>query len=190
MTDLTNHDGFVTKAGALSEHNDRQPEKGDFEIGVEDGEGYVELPIFEDGETQRFPTTVEAVEQYLDRREEHHPHPQLPDAVDREPDVEAPEEWDEGQAVNTGGGIFCRIWLKQTEHGIIEVIHGLPREDGIGINLYTNDKEWVGEIDTKYVGEMKQDEELQEHAKDLMERFNSGEFDRKVEELAEKHKTS
>jgi hypothetical protein len=62
--------------------------------------------------------------------------------------------------------------------------------DGVGINLYSTSGEWVGEIDSKYVGEMKQDEELQEHAVDLMERFNNDEFDEKTEELAEKHKAT
>jgi hypothetical protein len=185
MADLSDHNGFITKTSGFDDSMDIKPEKGDFEIGVENGEGYIEIPVFNDGETQRFPTSVEAVEQYLDRRNERHPHPTLPTSVDREPTVEAPEGWKNGEAIHTGGGIFCRLWKKETDYGTIEVGYGLPEQDGVTIGLYDDQGEWKGEIESRYLGEQKHDTDLQEHAVDLMKEFDQGKFDKKAKELAD-----
>ena len=119
---VTPPDEYTLQTSGFIEDNPKTPEKGDFEIGIRDGQGYIKLPAFPNGDIMEFPTTTEAVGQFAAERERRHPTPTLPDSVDRQPQVEAPVGWTAGAAIHTGGGIFCRRWETQRDEYTIELI--------------------------------------------------------------------
>lgn len=174
----------ITRTSGFIE-DDIEPERGDFEIGYEGGEGYIKLPVLRNGEITKFSIPREEVEEYIERRDELYPTPSLPDGISREAKVEAPEGWEKGKAVNTGGGIYCRIWEKPTDFGHIEVIYQVPKQDGISIGLYNEDKEWIGEADTVFIGEQKHDTVLQPKAVTIMKELNEGQYEEDIRDVLE-----
>lgn len=181
--DLSNHDGFITKTSGFDNETNIAPIRGDFEIGVKDGTGYIKLPVGHDGEISEFPTTVEAVEQYMIDREQRHPTPTLPDDIDKNPTVETPPTWERGTAVHTGGGIYNRIWAKELEQGYLEVGYKLPTTDGVSAGLYNDDGEWLGDVTHTSINEATPDKEAQEKALELMKEIDTGDYDNKINSL-------
>lgn len=156
------------------------PERGDFEIGLEEGEGYIRIPIFMDGEVVKFSIPRQEVEWYMERREEKYPSPKVPDGFRN--DLPSPEGWSGGSAEHTGGGIWCRIWRKEIEGGHLEVIYGIPSCDGVSINVYAPEWEWCGEIETNQTSE-NSDEAAHEQAIEFMKAADDGAFDEDIAEI-------
>jgi len=176
---------FITKTSGMSKDSASSPERGDFEIGFEDGEGYIKLPVYTNtnDSIEKFTIPAEEVEAYRERRNKLNPHPTVPDGVEREPNFEAPGNFEGGKAVNTGGGVFCRIWTQEfVDNIVVEVIYQLPEQDGIGVNISNEKGEFFGEAHVKTFDEFKHDTKIQPHAKELMEQINNGKFDDEIEE--------
>ena len=176
---------FITQTDGMSEECPSSPERGDFEIGFENGEGYIKLPIYRNtsDNVEKFTIPAEEVKAYRERRNELNPLPTVPDGVEREPNFKAPDNFEGGEAVHTGGGIYCRIWTQEfVDDIVVEVIYQLPKKDGIGININNERGEFLGEAHVKIFDEFKHDEEIQPHAKELMEQINDGEFDGEIKE--------
>lgn len=186
MTDLSDHDGPVTKTGGFMDEVEKEPERGDFEIGIKDGEGYIKIPAIRNNEVMEFPTSKSAIERYTERRDEVTPFPSLPDGIEKEANVEAPGEWDihDGTAIHTGGNIYCRSWKHERENVVVEILYGLPKTDGISITLYDKEGEWIGEVHVEKLSEFKHDKEAQNEAVDLIERYVKGEFEDEIKEMA------
>lgn len=166
------------------------PERGDFEIGFkENGNGYLKLPIYVDGEVEQFTIPKEEVEAYRQRRNNLTPIPSLPDGVDREPEVKVDGDWGPGESVNTGGGIFCRIWSKEIwieniEHEYeVGVVYQLPTTDGITIDVFTEDGSFIGTGHRLIFDNQRPDAELQQEAKQLIKRLEDGELDGDIKEV-------
>lgn len=189
--ETANGDQLVTMTSGMEAGN--TPEKGDFEIGLTDnGEGYLKLPIYANGDVERFTVPTEEVEAYRDRRNEITPIPSLPDGINREPSVEVIGDWGPGTAVNTGGGIYCRIWEDKVSIGSIErehtiqVIYQLPTSDGVEIDVYAGDT-FIGAAHTSVFDEHKADEPLQQEAKLLIEQLEKGEFDNEILDIINRY---
>lgn len=62
--------------------------------------------------------------------------------IDESP-VETPDGWTGGRVVNTGGGIYCRIWRK----GDLEVIYNLSNR-GVGLQrVETDDQDITSDVE-------------------------------------------
>jgi len=176
-------DGMVTQTSGFDTVAETDPEKGDFEIGFEDGEGYIKLPVHITGEVEKFTIPANEVKQYRQRRNEINPTPSLPDGIEREADFTAPGDFQGGKALNTGGGIFCRIWKKELRDGYkLEVIYELPQKDGIEIYLTDEEGAYLGEIHLKVFDGFRHDSILQPKARELMVKVEKGVFEEEIEE--------
>lgn len=153
-------------------------ERGDYEIGVENGVGYIKLPVFADGEVMEFSIPKDEVEQYVERREEKCPTPSVPDGFSEK--LSSPRDWEGGNTEHTGGGIYCRIWRKETSNYELEVIYGVPDPDGVGLNLYGDDGSWTCEVDLAKVPE-RTDDKAAQAANQLMRAVDEGAYDDIIE---------
>lgn len=173
---LSDTAGSITQTSGFHDP-DTELERGDFEVGVQNGDGYLKLPAFPDREVFRFSIPKEEVERYLSNTEDRYPFPDVPDGFEEPRD--APGESQGGDAVHTGGGIYCRIWKVKHPRGNVEVTYGVPDCDGVGVNLYDSDYEWVRNIDQ--IGlTVKTDDNAARIAQVLVQAVQEGEYDDEI----------
>jgi hypothetical protein len=183
MPSTQSDDEPMTKTSGFLE-DELDLERGDFEIGLCGDKGYLKIPLLPNGDPVRFTVPKEEVEAYVEKRDEQNPPPQLPDGIDRDPVVDAPEHWESGEATHTGGGIYCRIWRREYKDHLIEVIYNVPDPTGISIGLNTLNYGWIGEI-TQFIFDDSPlpDKQAQQKAIPLMKQVNNGDHDDTIEEL-------
>ena len=157
-------------------------------VGIENGEGYVEIPVRWRDEPFRFTVPKEEVEAFVAAQSEHLPPAPTPPAEVPEVVDNQPEGWSKGRVRNTGGGIFCREWRKQRtvdgETVEFEVCYNVRERRGVGVNCWIiddDDKRFGGALENHHIDDDGvSTETIVAHARDLMESVDSGSFDDEI----------
>ena len=159
------------------------------DIGVENGEGYIEIPVKFQDEPYRFTVDKEQIEAFVAAQSQNAPPAPTPPAEVPEVVDNQPEGWSKGRVRHTGGGIFCREWRKEREVNgeTVEFVVGydVSMRTGIGVNCWVpdDDKEvkFGGALHNHHIDDDGvSTETIVAHARDLMQSVDEGSYDDEI----------
>jgi hypothetical protein len=88
--------------------------------------------------------------------------------------IDTPEGWDGGPVVNTGGGIYCRIWEHEGKQ--LQVIYNLTQDSTVAVNRLRHDDKVGGLIHDEVIDTEQADEQTDQAqwqvAKTLIEKYD------------------